>query len=356
MCCPTGCGLCGGTSCSTTPMSWVQPGPTPLSVDASVPVNATSYDYCCTDIFDTLETVCGVDGGEPPCRMPQEFEEKEDSCFVEGISGLVHANGELCCPLGCAICGDVGCGTQHISYVFPGDLPWSTTAPDDATTSDFCCLSAFKGVGECEEGVVEPPCRIPEVETTLAPRETFVDSCGVDGIEGIADGANCCPLGCGQCGGVGCGSIDMGYITPSLGFEPDEDDTSALFCCSGGFVVGITPNCSDNDVLPPCFIGDEAPAPVEAATLPPATLSSLLNTCGLPDMAGILDSSETRCCPQVRCDAMRYPPLSLALLHGTPFFFTRGVGHRRRSYRCRMRAACFFSHVFSAVAGGCKMV
>lgn len=29
---------------------------------------------------------------------------------------------------------------------------------------------------------------------TLPPRETFFDSCGVDGIEGIADGENCCPL------------------------------------------------------------------------------------------------------------------------------------------------------------------
>ncbi|CAN0056693.1 unnamed protein product, partial [Hapterophycus canaliculatus] len=134
LCCPTGCGLCGGTSCNAMPMSWVQPGLTPLSVNASVPEDATSYDYCCSEIFDVTETICGVDGGEAPCRMPQVFEDHEDSCFVEGISGIAHSSGELCCPIGCAVCGGTGCGEQDISYIFPGDLPWSTTAPEGSTT------------------------------------------------------------------------------------------------------------------------------------------------------------------------------------------------------------------------------
>lgn len=30
------------------------------------------------------------------------IEEKEDTCFVDGISGTAHTSGELCCPLGCA--------------------------------------------------------------------------------------------------------------------------------------------------------------------------------------------------------------------------------------------------------------
>lgn len=42
MCCPTGCGTCGGDSCNNLPMSWVQPGDTLLSVDASVPEGASS--------------------------------------------------------------------------------------------------------------------------------------------------------------------------------------------------------------------------------------------------------------------------------------------------------------------------
>lgn len=31
-------------------------------------------------------------------------------------------------------CAGIGCGDQHISYVFPGDLPWSTTAPEGSET------------------------------------------------------------------------------------------------------------------------------------------------------------------------------------------------------------------------------
>ena len=44
LCCPAGCGTCGGTECSTMPMSWVMPDPDggPLAVDPSVPADATS--------------------------------------------------------------------------------------------------------------------------------------------------------------------------------------------------------------------------------------------------------------------------------------------------------------------------
>lgn len=42
LCCPAGCGTCGGLTCSSVPMSWVIPGDTPLSVDPSVPDGATS--------------------------------------------------------------------------------------------------------------------------------------------------------------------------------------------------------------------------------------------------------------------------------------------------------------------------
>ncbi|CAM9505375.1 unnamed protein product, partial [Pylaiella littoralis] len=296
MCCPTGCGTCGGDSCSSLPMSWVQPGESLLLVDESVPEGASSGDYCCLSAMDNLTTVCGVDGGVAPCRMPQVFEEKEDTCGVDGIVGTAHSGGELCCPLGCDTCGSTGCGEQHISYIYPGDLPWSTTAPDTATTADYCCISAFRDVGVCGEDGVEPPCTIPEVEVTLAPQGDLVDTCGVDGIEGIANGDECCPLGCGQCGGTGCGSIDMGYVTPYLEVDP-LTATSAEYCCSSAFDT-TTPTCGDEGVLPPCYIVPGTPAPVAAATLPLAVISNLTDTCNLPDMAGILDSTGTRCCPQ----------------------------------------------------------
>ncbi|CAM9534876.1 unnamed protein product, partial [Ectocarpus fasciculatus] len=292
LCCPTGCGTCGGSTCSSIPLSWVMPGDTPLSVDTSVPDGATSADYCCYGIFETTVTECGA-GVEAPCRMPQEIETKVDTCGVDGIVGTA-GTGNMCCPLGCAICAGTGCGDQHISYVFPGELPWSTTAPEGSETQDFCCLKAFRGVGECGVDGAEPPCLIPEVVETLAPRDLPDDNCGVDGIQGIRSGDNCCPLGCGQCGGTGCGSIDMGYITPYLDHEPAVGATSSSYCCSSSFTVD-SPTCGDG-VSPPCLISAENPETV-TATLAPEVASTLMDTCGLPGMPGIMDTSGARCCP-----------------------------------------------------------
>ncbi|CAN0452723.1 unnamed protein product, partial [Ectocarpus sp. 12 AP-2014] len=253
LCCPAGCGTCGGLTCSSVPMSWVMPGDTPLSVDPSVPDGATSADYCCSDIFETTETVCGA-GVEAPCRMPQELETKVDTCGVKGIEGLAGP-ANTCCPLGCAICVGIGCGDQHISYVFPGELPWSTTAPEGSATQDFCCQSAFRDVGECGVDGAEPPCMIPAVVETLPPRDVPDDTCGVVGIQGIRTGDKCCPSGCGQCGSTGCGSIDMGYITPYLDHEPASNATSASYCCTSSFTVK-SPTCGDG-VSPPCLIAAE---------------------------------------------------------------------------------------------------
>ena len=34
--------------------------------------------------------------------------------------------------------------------------------------------------------------------------------------------------GCGQCGGTGCGSIDMGYVTPTLQEAPSSNAKSSM--------------------------------------------------------------------------------------------------------------------------------
>lgn len=110
---------------------------------------------------------------------------------MDGIEGTADADGQMCCSLGCdselmkglpasltqnkkdkrlkfiadiksfvdyhnreksqphrslpfgllllvksvSVCGSSGCGEQHLSEVAPGDLPWSTSAPEGATTA-----------------------------------------------------------------------------------------------------------------------------------------------------------------------------------------------------------------------------
>ncbi|CAN0379370.1 unnamed protein product, partial [Hapterophycus canaliculatus] len=44
--------------------------------------------------------------------------------------------------------------------------------------------------------------------------DTVEDSCNVEGVEGVADASRtyCCPLGCGLCGGTGCGSVPESHV------------------------------------------------------------------------------------------------------------------------------------------------
>eukprot|EP00752_Nemacystus_decipiens_P009205 g8221.t1 len=326
LCCPAGCVECGGNHCSTMPMSWVMPDPQggPLAVHPDVAPDATSGDFCCMGVMDTLTAVCGVDGAVAPCRMPQDLPVKTDTCGVSGIEGTAHAGGQMCCSLGCDICGSYGCGEQHLSEVMPGDLPWSTTAPEGAKTSDYCCTDAFADDLAsqdrfCGDEGVEPPCLIRSA--TLPPREGIVDSCHVDGMEGIANGDKCCPLGCGQCGGTGCGTIDMGYVTPTLHDTPPFGAKSSTYCCSGTTTfTAATPVCdAPAGSFPPCYIPDgitAAPAPTPpvvsgtpapvapAAPVAPVAPDPIMedpglpNTCNLPGMPGVLDATGSRCCPQ----------------------------------------------------------
>ncbi|CAM9220224.1 unnamed protein product, partial [Ectocarpus sp. 8 AP-2014] len=139
----------------------------------------------------------------------------EATCEVEGMPGIMDSSETRCCPLsafslyghqGCGMCGGAGCGSIDMTLVAPtvkGDVP------EHAKSSAYCCTSGVDDMGiRCGTGKGEgsPPCLIPA--PALAE-----DTCHVEGVEGVSrDGVHCCPLGCGQCGGTGCGSLDESLI------------------------------------------------------------------------------------------------------------------------------------------------
>ncbi|CAM9927980.1 unnamed protein product, partial [Ectocarpus fasciculatus] len=139
----------------------------------------------------------------------------EATCEVEGMPGIMDSSETRCCPLptfppngyqGCRMCGGIGCGSIDMALVAPtvkGDVP------AHAKSSAYCCTSGVDDMGvTCGTGEEEgyPPCLIP------APG-VAEDTCHVEGVEGVSrDGVHCCPLGCGQCGGIGCGSLDESLI------------------------------------------------------------------------------------------------------------------------------------------------
>ncbi|CAM9725557.1 unnamed protein product, partial [Ectocarpus sp. 6 AP-2014] len=257
-CCPQGCGMCGGVGCGLVDMNLVAP-----TVEGDVPIDAKSGDYCCTSGVDIRDVTCGTgtgdDEGYPPCFIPagtgtvtatlapEVSSNLIDNCGLPGIPGIMDATGTRCCPQGCGMCGGSGCGSVDMNLVAPtveGDVPI------DAKSGDYCCTSGVDtrdvtcgtGTGD-DEGY--PPCFIPA--------DFAEDTCYVEGVEGVSDdGVYCCPLGCGQCGGEGCGAIPVVNIFPD-GRELPEDATASSYCCLKAFVE-IEVVCGDPGVEPPCMI------------------------------------------------------------------------------------------------------
>lgn len=79
------------------------------------------------------------------------------------------------------------------------------------------------------------------------------DTCNVDGVEGVADSSfsYCCPLGCGQCRGEGCGSVPLIYVNAS----DTSATSSSAYCCTEAFNSPTTDFCdAEKGVYPPCLI------------------------------------------------------------------------------------------------------
>ncbi|CAM9520964.1 unnamed protein product [Ectocarpus sp. 8 AP-2014] len=92
------------------------------------------------------------------------------------------------------------------------------------------------------------------------------DTCHVEGVEGVSgDGVYCCPLGCGQCGGTGCGSLDESLIFRDPERELPAGAGTSSYCCLSAF-DSSTAVCGDLGVEPPCLIPEGTARPPVAPT------------------------------------------------------------------------------------------
>ncbi|CAM9628235.1 unnamed protein product, partial [Ectocarpus sp. 12 AP-2014] len=125
VCCPLGCGQCGGAGCSRA--------------GAANGLNAGS---CCGGGIKYNGNYCD-DTGEAPCiyGSAPEADDGDGTCSdgIEGIDG----NGVVCCPLGCDQCGGTGCFTAGAA---------------NGLDSGVCCKGSIKSSGNYCDDTGEAPC------------------------------------------------------------------------------------------------------------------------------------------------------------------------------------------------------
>ncbi|CAM9196305.1 unnamed protein product [Ectocarpus sp. 13 AM-2016] len=143
VCCPLGCGQCGGTGCS--------------SAGAANGLNSGS---CCGGGIKYNGDYCD-DTGEAPCIYgsapendddeggddegdddSEEDDDGSDGTCSDGIEGI-DGNGVVCCPLGCDQCGGKGCFTAGAA---------------NGLDSGSCCKGSIKDSGSYCDDTGEAPC------------------------------------------------------------------------------------------------------------------------------------------------------------------------------------------------------
>ncbi|CAB1098365.1 unnamed protein product [Ectocarpus sp. CCAP 1310/34] len=128
VCCPLGCGQCGGTGCNTSGAA--------AGLDGSSCCGGSikaSGKYC----DETNDAPCIIGSSPAPSPTPSET----CSNGVEGIDG----NGVVCCPLGCGQCGGAGCTTSGAAA---------------GLGADSCCGGSIKASDEYCDETNEAPCII----------------------------------------------------------------------------------------------------------------------------------------------------------------------------------------------------
>ncbi|CAM9790785.1 unnamed protein product, partial [Ectocarpus fasciculatus] len=128
VCCPVGCGQCGGTGCNTS--------------GAAAGLGAES---CCGNGVKASDEYCD-ETNEAPCIIgsrPTPSPTLSETCSngLEGIDG----NGVVCCPLGCGQCGGTGCNTSGAAA---------------GLGADSCCGGSIKASDEYCDETNEAPCII----------------------------------------------------------------------------------------------------------------------------------------------------------------------------------------------------
>eukprot|EP00752_Nemacystus_decipiens_P007692 g6875.t1 len=264
VCCPLSCGECGGVGCSSR------------------------GEGCCTSDVQESGDLCSVTMAAP-CNIDGDV---DDSTCSNGLPG--YERNDVCCPLSCGECGGVGCSSRGEGCCTSdveesGDLCSVTMAApciidgdvDDSTCSnglpgyernDVCCpLScgecggvgcSSRGEGCCTSDVEESGdlCSVTMAAPCIIDGDVDDSTCS-NGLPGYEASNVCCPLSCGQCGGVGCSSRGEGCCTSDVqesgdlcsvtmaapcNIDGDDDDST----CSNGL-----PGYETNDVCCPLSCG-----------------------------------------------------------------------------------------------------
>ncbi|CAN0056924.1 unnamed protein product [Pylaiella littoralis] len=144
VCCPLGCGQCGGSNCAVSGKS-----------------NGLGSDSCCGGSIKASGVVCS-ESGTAPCVYEVVVAPTDSTCS-NGIAGI-DGNGVVCCPIGCGTCGGSSCATAGRA---------------NGLGSDSCCgggikdsgvLCSVSGVAPCIiDGDVAPTPAAPSPAPVEAP-------------------------------------------------------------------------------------------------------------------------------------------------------------------------------------------
>eukprot|EP00903_Cladosiphon_okamuranus_P015191 g14044.t1 len=194
VCCPAGCGRCGGSGCSKR------------------------GDGCCTGAIKDSGIKCSKSRSAPCIIDTDSVDPVAQSTCSNGLPG--YEASDVCCPAGCGRCGGSGCSKR----------------------GDGCCTGAIKDSGiKCSKSR-SAPCiidtdSVDPVDDSEEPDSGDATTCpgGIPGIN--SKDVVCCSLSCGSCAGSGCSSRPGGKSA-----------------CCGGAIISADDYCGDTNKAP-CIIG-----------------------------------------------------------------------------------------------------
>ncbi|CAM9499658.1 unnamed protein product [Ectocarpus fasciculatus] len=148
-----------------------------------------------------------------------------------GIVGIESANGGVCCPTECGLCGGEGCTAAGVNAGL-GD-------------GDCCFSDTIRFGAACSENLMAP-CIVDDASTgeTTPGGDTCTNTDGVAGISS-ANGDVCCASACGQCGGRDCTEA---ALTAGLGDGDccvSDITKEGVMCADSGAAPCIAYDCEN---------------------------------------------------------------------------------------------------------------